>query len=83
MLDELREMFIERLLLYEKKNRSLPDRIFVYRDGVSEGQFDQVVGTELQQIREACSKMATRERNLKKYTPALSIIICGKRHHAK
>lgn len=83
MLDELRDMFIERLLLYEKKNSRLPERIFVYRDGVSEGQFDQVVGTELQQIKEACSKMATKERNLKKYTPSISIIICGKRHHAK
>jgi len=29
-------MMIERLLLYEKKNRKLPERIFVFRDGVSE-----------------------------------------------
>jgi eukaryotic translation initiation factor 2C len=77
MLDELRDMFVERLLLYEKKNRRLPERIFVYRDGVSEGQFDQVVATELQQINEACAKMATKERGLKKYAPTLSIIICG------
>ena len=83
MLDELRDMFIERLLLYEKKNNRLPERIFFYRNGVSESQFDQVVSTELQQIKELCSKMATKERNLKKYTPTISIIICGKRHHAK
>lgn len=36
MLDELRDMLVERLLLYEKKNKVLPERIFVYRDGVSE-----------------------------------------------
>jgi hypothetical protein len=36
MLDELTEMMIERLLLYEKKNKALPRRIFVFRDGVSE-----------------------------------------------
>ena len=36
MLDELTDMLIERLNLYEKKNKVLPDRIFVYRDGVSE-----------------------------------------------
>ncbi|KAH6904888.1 QDE2 protein [Coprinopsis sp. MPI-PUGE-AT-0042] len=77
MLDELRDMFVERLLLYEKKNRCLPERIFVYRDGVSEGQFDQVVGTELRQLKEACTKMATKERGLTKYAPTLSIIICG------
>lgn len=36
MLDELRDMMVERLLLYEKKNKSLPQRILVFRDGVSE-----------------------------------------------
>jgi len=36
MLDELRDMMVERLLVYEKKNKVLPQRIFVYRDGVSE-----------------------------------------------
>jgi len=36
MLDELRDMLVERLLFYEKKNRALPARIIVYRDGVSE-----------------------------------------------
>jgi len=36
MLDELRDMLVERLLVYEKKNRALPARIIVYRDGVSE-----------------------------------------------
>ena len=36
MLDELRDMLVERLLVYEKKNQVLPERIFVYRDGVSE-----------------------------------------------
>lgn len=29
-------MLIERLQVYEKKNKALPDRIIVYRDGVSE-----------------------------------------------
>jgi eukaryotic translation initiation factor 2C len=36
MLDELTDMLVERLLVYEKKNKVFPDRIFVYRDGVSE-----------------------------------------------
>lgn len=36
MLDELRDMLVERLLVYEKKNKALPVRIIVYRDGVSE-----------------------------------------------
>ena len=32
-------MTIERLQLYHKKNRRLPERIIVYRDGVSEVRF--------------------------------------------
>jgi len=36
MLDELEIAMVERLLVYEKKNKVLPERIFVYRDGVSE-----------------------------------------------
>lgn len=40
MLDELKDMIIERLLVYEKKNKVLPSRIFVYRDGVSEVSSD-------------------------------------------
>lgn len=37
MLDELKEMMVERLEAYQQRNRGkLPERIFVYRDGVSE-----------------------------------------------
>lgn len=36
MLDELGDMMVERLQVYEKKNKALPQRIFVFRDGVSE-----------------------------------------------
>lgn len=36
MVTHLREMLVERLLLYEKKSKKLPERVFVFRDGVSE-----------------------------------------------
>ncbi|KAL1731954.1 ribonuclease H-like domain-containing protein [Schizophyllum commune] len=82
MVDELRDMLVERLQTYEKANKgALPDRVFVFRDGVSEGQFDIVLGEELAQIRDAFKRFATGKR--KKYEPRLSIIICGKRHHAR
>ena len=29
-------MMVERLLAYEKKNKALPERIFVFRNSVSE-----------------------------------------------
>jgi len=85
------DMLIDRLLLYEKKNKGLPDRIFVYRDGVSEaslgllfittsltikqGQFDTVIKEELPQVLEAFKALSTKTRG--SYRPSLSIIICG------
>jgi hypothetical protein len=35
MVTELRDMLVERLLVYEKRNNFLPERIIVFRDGVS------------------------------------------------
>ncbi|KAG7085595.1 hypothetical protein E1B28_003146 [Marasmius oreades] len=81
MVVDLREMMVERLLAYEKRVKALPERIFVFRDGVSEGQYDTVISNELSQILEACKRFNTATR--KSYRPQISIIICGKRHHAR
>ncbi|KAJ6510611.1 argonaute-like protein [Mycena sanguinolenta] len=83
MLSELRDMLVERLILYEKKNKVLPQRIVVFRDGVSEGQFDIVLREEKAQILEAFQKLSTAARGPKPYRPIFSIVICGKRHHAR
>jgi len=47
MLDELDEMLIERLNLWEKRNKSLPERILIYRDGVSEVCFSPAIPTQI------------------------------------
>ncbi|KDR79292.1 hypothetical protein GALMADRAFT_137154 [Galerina marginata CBS 339.88] len=81
MVTNLAKMMWERLTLYKAKNKnSLPQRILVYRDGVSEGQFNIVVNEELPAIRLACSKFDTTQ---KAYRPAMTIVICGKRHHTR
>jgi len=36
MITDLKDMMEERLMAYRVKNRDLPQRILVYRDGVSE-----------------------------------------------
>ncbi|KAJ7902889.1 Piwi domain-containing protein, partial [Mycena olivaceomarginata] len=61
----------------------LPQRIIVFRDGVSEGQFDIVIREEKAQILEAFQKLSTAARGPKPYRPLFSIVICGKRHHAR
>ncbi|KAH8725031.1 ribonuclease H-like domain-containing protein [Phaeosphaeriaceae sp. PMI808] len=40
MVEELEQMIIERLKLWQKRNQNkLPNKVIVYRDGVSEGQY--------------------------------------------
>ena len=50
----LKQMVKERLELWRRVNNGdLPARLLVYRDGVSEGQYQDVIKFELGQIREA------------------------------
>ncbi|KAG2129585.1 ribonuclease H-like domain-containing protein [Suillus clintonianus] len=85
MIDDLTEMMLERLRAYKKTSGSLPERVIVYRDGVSEGQFDTVLerGSEKDKILDAFKAIQKETEGLAEYRPHLSIIICGKRHHAR
>ena len=69
-------MMKERLQEYQKKNGKLPERVIVFRDGVSEGQFDIVLKDEVREIKAAF-------RSFKSYSPKLTVTICGKRHHTR
>ncbi|KAF7968003.1 hypothetical protein HWV62_32204 [Athelia sp. TMB] len=80
MITNLAQMMKERLTAYRNKNRTLPTRVIVYRDGVSEGQFQIVVGEELPLIKEAFHSFNTPQQT---YNPKLTIVICGKRHHTR
>jgi len=47
-------MVRELLIQFFRSTRFKPTRIVMYRDGVSEGQFFNVLQSELRSIREAC-----------------------------
>ena len=79
MVDNLDQMIIERLQLWSKKNnRTLPNKILVYRDGVSEGQYETVLSEELPAFQRAFEKLYGKNPH-----PKISIIIVGKRHHTR
>jgi eukaryotic translation initiation factor 2C len=82
MVTALEAMFLSRLRLWEKFNKTLPENILVYRDGVSEGQYQQVLDNELPQIRNACRQKYPAQAT-KQGFPKISIIVCGKRHHTR
>ncbi|GFR49920.1 hypothetical protein Agub_g12029, partial [Astrephomene gubernaculifera] len=68
----------ELLLEFYKANRGVkPQRLVMYRDGVSEGQFEQVLAEEYTAIRKACLDL---EAN---YRPAITFVVVQKRHNTR
>ncbi|KAH7911489.1 ribonuclease H-like domain-containing protein [Hygrophoropsis aurantiaca] len=81
MITNLKSMMVERLNLFRKHNgNKLPQRVLVYRDGVSEGQFAIVRDEELPQM---IAAFHTFDVPKTAYRPKLTIVICGKRHHTR
>ncbi|KAL9131513.1 MAG: hypothetical protein Q9217_000592 [Psora testacea] len=84
MVSELDSMLESRLRLWKElgKHKVFPDNLLVYRDGVSEGQYQRVIDTELPLLRKACAKVYPAP-DTKKGLPHITIIIVGKRHHTR
>ncbi len=84
MVSDLTMMLKSRLRLWKDKGRHahFPENIIVYRDGVSEGQYQKVVDEELPRLRKACEEMYS-PADSKKGLPRFTVIIAGKRHHTR
>ncbi|XP_031493653.1 protein argonaute 10-like [Nymphaea colorata] len=70
-------MIRDLLISFRKATGQKPLRIIFYRDGVSEGQFYQVLLYELDAIRKACASL---EPN---YQPPVTFVVIQKRHHTR
>ncbi|KAF4120452.1 PAZ domain [Geosmithia morbida] len=83
MVSDLGAMLKSRLALWRARNKSaLPENILVYRDGVSEGQYQLVLDTEVPLLREACRQVypaPDQSRGL----PRMAVVVVGKRHHTR
>ena len=84
MVSDLTDMFKSRLRLWQDvgKHRALPENILVYRDGVSEGQYQKVLDEEVLLLRRACEETYP-PADQKKGLPRFTVIIVGKRHHTR
>ncbi|XP_047957790.1 protein argonaute 2-like [Salvia hispanica] len=60
---------------YARLNRVRPRKIVVFRDGVSEGQFEMVLGQELLDLKDAIYK--------DDYQPPITVIVAQKRHQTR
>jgi len=83
-VDDLAEMLKSRLNLWKTKGKhtAFPENILIYRDGVSEGQYDMVLSQELPQLRKACEALYPAP-DTKKGLPRFTVVICGKRHKTR
>ncbi|KAI4340243.1 hypothetical protein MLD38_025102 [Melastoma candidum] len=70
-------MVKELLISFRRATGRKPERIIFYRDGVSEGQFYQVLLFELDAIRKTCESL---EPN---YQPRVTFVVVQKRHHTR
>ncbi|KAI3387227.1 hypothetical protein SNEBB_001627 [Seison nebaliae] len=77
MILKLDESVKTILIEYYKSTKKKPSSIIFYRDGVSEGQYDTVLNYELDLIKKACRMLPGN------YSPKITLIVVGKRHHTR
>ncbi|CAN6471916.1 unnamed protein product [Victoria cruziana] len=70
---------IRELLLdfYQSSKCRKPEKLIIFRDGVSESQFNQVLNTEVDAIIQACDFLDSG------YRPKITLIVAQKNHHTK
>ena len=98
MITNLSNMMVERLTAFRQGNNGkLPERILVYRDGVSEVRFIQIkLSNRLDKVLQGQFNIVVSEElpaikasfrkfhtAQRQYDPKLTIVICGKRHHTR
>ncbi|RCH92328.1 Eukaryotic translation initiation factor 2C [Rhizopus azygosporus] len=77
IIADLANMVKELLKTFYQASGQKPVRMIFYRDGVSEGQFKQVMDSEVAAIRAACTSLDP------KYNPKITFVVVQKRHHAR
>lgn len=77
MISDFDNILKEHLAFFEKKNKVLPKILLYFRDGVSEGQFQQVLTIELNAMYRGCQEYKSG------YKPKITFIVVQKRHHTR
>ncbi|KAJ3223159.1 argonaute 1 [Chytriomyces hyalinus] len=77
MIQDLSSMVVELLKTFYQTCGAKPERICFFRDGVSEGQFPEVLKAEIEAIRIACTTLEAS------YHPTVTYVVVQKRHHAR
>src|SRR3954451_21481923 len=76
-------MIEERILCFNAKSKQPPQHILFYRDGVSESQYGMVIADEIPRIKAGCISAGKKLKLGDNWTPHLTLLIVGKRHHTR
>jgi eukaryotic translation initiation factor 2C len=74
---DMQNMFREMLRRFYQHVSKYPLRLIVFRDGVSEGQFDTIFHREIRAIKAACQEIG------QEYAPPITFIVTQKRHRIR
>ncbi|KAF9395577.1 hypothetical protein BGX21_009854 [Mortierella sp. AD011] len=77
VIRNLQSLIKEIIKTYKHVTGHHPKRILFYRDGVSEGQFESILNTEVKSIKQAFMEFGND------YMPPLTFVVVKKRHHAR
>lgn len=77
VIEDLENVTVELLKQFYRHMKVKPRKIIMFRDGVSEGQFQQVLFHEMSAIQKACIRLE------KGYEPGITFVVVQKRHKAK
>lgn len=76
MIRNLDEAIVPLLQAFKRKNNIYPKQIIVFRDGVSDGQYEQVLEQEIPQIHEALTLLGLLDTKI-------VVLVCTKRHSTR
>ena len=79
MIASLEDSMVFLLRAFKERNKNkIPETIVVYRDGVADGQFQQVIDIEVPAIKGAVMLLGYPEDAVK-----IAVVVCQKRHHTR
>ena len=79
MIQDMKNIIKSLLIKFHRGTKQKPSRLIMFRDGVSEGQFQTVMAQELTAIRNACLEIQKDQQ----YRPRITYIVVQKRHHTR
>ena len=78
MIQDMQEVTVKLLKkFFEGSKGRKPEKLIMFRDGVSEGQFLKVLANELVAMKAACRELEDG------YEPSITYLVVQKRHHTR